>query len=69
MATRKFKCKVCGYVHTGDSAPEKCPVCQVSGSEFEEIVEPSQAAPKKKEVVEEDNDDLDIDDLFSVFKK
>ena len=46
MATRKFKCKVCGYVHTGDSAPEKCPVCQVSGSEFEEIVEPSQAAPK-----------------------
>ena len=48
MATRKFKCKVCGYVHTGDSAPEKCPVCQVSGSEFEEIVEPSQAAPKKK---------------------
>ena len=27
------------------------------------------AAPKKKEVVEEDNDDLDIDDLFSVFKK
>ena len=48
MATRKFKCKVCGYVHTGDSAPEKCPVCQVSGSEFEEIVEQSQAAPKKK---------------------
>ncbi len=27
------------------------------------------AAPKKKEVVEEENDDLDLDDLFSVFKK
>ena len=48
MATRKFRCKVCGYVHTGDSAPEKCPVCQAPASEFEEIVEQSQAAPKKK---------------------
>ncbi|MBR2381957.1 MAG: cell division protein FtsZ [Clostridia bacterium] len=27
------------------------------------------AAPKKKEVVEEENDDLDIDDLFSMFRK
>lgn len=23
----KFVCKVCGYVHEGDKAPEKCPVC------------------------------------------
>ena len=27
------------------------------------------SAPKKKEVVKEENDDLDIDDLFSMFKK
>ena len=27
----KFVCSVCGYVHEGDSAPEKCPVC---GEEF-----------------------------------
>ena len=39
MATKKFKCKVCGYVHEGDAAPEKCPVCQAPASEFEEIVE------------------------------
>ena len=25
----KFVCSVCGYVHEGDSAPEKCPVCGV----------------------------------------
>ncbi|MGL5732136.1 MAG: rubredoxin-like domain-containing protein, partial [Bacteroidales bacterium] len=22
---KKFICTVCGYVHTGDAAPEKCP--------------------------------------------
>ena len=22
-----FICTVCGYVHEGDSAPEKCPQC------------------------------------------
>lgn len=25
----KFVCSVCGYVHEGDEAPEKCPVCGV----------------------------------------
>ena len=31
---KKFVCPVCGYVHEGDSAPEKCPQCGVSGSKF-----------------------------------
>ena len=47
MATKKFKCKVCGYVHEGDKAPEQCPMCQAPQSEFEEIVEEG-AAPAKK---------------------
>ena len=47
MATKKFKCKVCGYVHEGDNAPENCPMCQAPQSEFEEIIEESAAAPKK----------------------
>ena len=47
MATKKFKCKVCGYVHEGDKAPEQCPMCQAPQSEFEEIVEEG-AAPSKK---------------------
>ena len=37
MATKKFRCKVCGYVHEGDKAPAKCPVCQAPASEFEEV--------------------------------
>ena len=23
----KFVCTICGYVHEGDTPPEKCPVC------------------------------------------
>ncbi len=30
----KFRCTVCGYVHEGDQAPEKCPVCHVPQSKF-----------------------------------
>ncbi len=37
MATNKYKCKVCGYIHEGATAPEKCPVCEAPASEFELI--------------------------------
>ena len=47
MATKKFKCKVCGYVHEGDKAPEKCPVCQAPSTEFEEVTEGGGAPAKK----------------------
>ena len=30
----KFVCTVCGYVHEGDSAPEKCPVCGAGADKF-----------------------------------
>ena len=33
----KFVCPVCGYVHEGDSAPEQCPVCHVSGEKFKVV--------------------------------
>ncbi len=34
---KKFVCSVCGYVHTGDCAPEKCPTCGVPASKFNEM--------------------------------
>ena len=40
MATKKFKCNVCGYIHEGDAAPDKCPVCAAPASEFTELKEP-----------------------------
>ena len=30
----KWVCTVCGYVHEGDAAPEKCPVCKVPADKF-----------------------------------
>ena len=30
----KYVCSVCGYVHEGDSAPEKCPLCGAPASKF-----------------------------------
>ena len=31
---KKFVCTVCGYIHEGDQAPEKCPVCGVDSDKF-----------------------------------
>ena len=33
---KKWVCPVCGYVHEGDEAPDKCPQCGVPGSKFTE---------------------------------
>ena len=34
---KKFVCPVCGYVHEGENAPEKCPICKVPGEKFKEM--------------------------------
>lgn len=31
---KQWKCSVCGYMHTEDTPPEKCPVCGALASEF-----------------------------------
>jgi rubrerythrin len=33
---KKFVCSVCGYVHEGDSAPDKCPQCGAPAEKFYE---------------------------------
>ena len=30
----KWRCTVCGYIHTGDTPPEKCPLCGVPAERF-----------------------------------
>ena len=35
---KKFICSICGYVHEGDSAPDKCPQCKAPASKFVEQV-------------------------------
>ena len=36
---KKFVCSVCGYVHEGNEAPEKCPLCGAPASKFNEVKE------------------------------
>ena len=31
---KKFVCTVCGYVHEGDEAPERCPQCKQPKEKF-----------------------------------
>ncbi len=47
---KKWKCTVCGYVHTGDEPPEKCPVCGADRSKFIELIED---APQQDEARQE----------------
>ncbi|MDY6315169.1 MAG: NADH peroxidase [Clostridia bacterium] len=35
----KFVCSVCGYIHEGDTPPEKCPQCGVPAEKFKKIDE------------------------------
>lgn len=36
---KKWRCTVCGYVHTGETPPEVCPVCGADSLFFEEVVD------------------------------
>lgn len=33
---KKFVCVVCGYIHEGDTPPEKCPQCNAPAEKFKE---------------------------------
>lgn len=33
---KKFVCSICGYVHEGNSAPDKCPQCGAPKAKFTE---------------------------------
>lgn len=36
---KKWKCKVCGYIHEGETPPPKCPKCGAPEQAFVEIKE------------------------------
>ena len=41
----KWVCSVCGYVHEGDTPPEKCPQCGVPASKFSKLNDGRSQAP------------------------
>lgn len=49
---KKWQCSVCKYIHTGDTPPDKCPVCGVSGKKFilleeDENIETTKKSPSR----------------------
>ena len=36
---KKWSCTVCGYVHEGETAPERCPLCKVPADKFKLVEE------------------------------
>lgn len=66
---KKFICTVCGYVHEGDTAPEKCPLCGVPASKFQEVKEDDEAVFVTEHVigVAKGCDQQMIDDLNAHF--
>ncbi len=44
---KKWQCSVCGYIHEGDEAPDRCPMC---------------GAPKEKFVLISEDDNKTIKD-------
>ena len=51
---KKWRCKICGHIHEGDSPPETCPVCAATAEEFvemEDIFRPSKGNEVSKKFV------------------
>ena len=32
---KAYVCKICGYIHMGEEAPNRCPMCGASKEKFE----------------------------------
>lgn len=36
---KKWRCTVCGYIHDGSEAPERCPKCGAPAEKFEQLAD------------------------------
>ena len=64
---KKFVCMVCGYVAEGETAPEKCPVCNAPASKFvEQAEEMTWASEHVVGVAQGSSEDI-MDDLRANF--
>lgn len=50
---KRWRCTVCGYIHTGENPPEICPICGVDASFFELVsqVDEANTSPEVKSIV------------------
>jgi rubredoxin len=43
---KRWRCMVCGYVHSGETAPDVCPVCGVGPDKFEQMEDVQEEEPQ-----------------------
>ena len=48
---KKWICTVCGYVHEGDTPPEKCPQCKQPAEKFKEVKEDEEVTYAAEHVI------------------
>ncbi len=63
----KWVCKICGYVHEGPEAPEKCPVCKAPKEKFEKMAEGREWADEHRIGVAQDVDERVVEALRQNF--
>ena len=70
---KKWVCSVCGYVWEGETPPEKCPVCGVPGSKFNEMKEGAKLAAEHEFGIYaktvKDNPDISPEDKKYIFEQ
>jgi len=65
---KKWICTVCGYVHEGDQAPDRCPQCRQPKEKFKELVEEKLSFVTEHVIgVAKDSDEEMIKDLNAQF--
>ena len=47
---KRWRCTVCGYIHTGENPPEVCPICGVDASFFELVSQVDEVKSSTAEV-------------------
>jgi len=55
---KQWRCKVCGYIHSGDAPPDVCPLCGVDSSQFELIAEAAPANDAQANDIQAANQDI-----------
>jgi rubredoxin/uncharacterized membrane protein len=65
--TLKWKCTVCGYVHSGPEPPEKCPVCGADKSKFIPFEEEQPLTPDAVEAAESEVAGSDLEEVAGRF--
>lgn len=69
----KYVCKVCGYVHEGDDAPDECPVCRAKKAMFEKVEGELQLASEHKygiyDLTVKNNTNISDEDKAYIFEQ